>query len=250
MMKNLYIFATSCRPDAYINSIAYSIEHKDVGSIYVIVIDGHDYFCEEQEDGLMATEVFKNIIIQLQHLKNGKYMYFGKKSGGHKIVDLQNKNHIYIYEKCIKVINKSGHEGKVIEFSKLDKELKEFVDRGNCIFDVSTLKKILGIKVMMTLGSYGFRDVYSFELKKGQKFDQSDLYHNLIDSDSFIYRNLSSIIRQKSKSKFFLWAGIIFLILIPLCIIWKDSLIWPFLNISAMVASITSFLYIYLKEKK
>ena len=77
-MKKLYIFATSSRPDVYINAIAYSIEHMNVGAIYVIVISEHDYPEEEQKVQLMATDVLVNIILQLQALQQGNYIIFGR----------------------------------------------------------------------------------------------------------------------------------------------------------------------------
>ena len=80
-MKALYIFATSDRPDAYINAIAYSVEHLNVGSIYLIVISEHDYPEEEQEAQVMATGVLANILFQLQALRDGKYMTFSKAYG-------------------------------------------------------------------------------------------------------------------------------------------------------------------------
>ncbi len=258
--KTLYILATSRIPDAYINSIAYSVEHKDVGAISVIVIREHDYPEEQQDAELRATEVLANIITQLQNLKAGQYMYIDKETREEKKIPLQNTDHISIYGKCLDLIDRSGHQGKSFEHSKLVEKLRKFVDTGDCIFDVTSLKKNLLIDVFTTLVSFGFGDVYSFELKKEQKFDQTDLYHNIRGTDLFIFRNLirsepvTISVCQISKwtdavRSLFLAACILFLVLIPLSYIWKDSFILTILNIASMVGSIGGFGYLFLKEK-
>ena len=73
-MKLLYIFATSERPDAYINTLAYTLDHLQVASIFVIVISEHDYAEETREDELLASTVVANISEQLLALSIGTYI--------------------------------------------------------------------------------------------------------------------------------------------------------------------------------
>jgi len=259
-MKNLYIFATSYRPDAYVNTIAYAIEHLGVGSIYVIVISEHDYPEEEQKAQLMASGVLANIILQLQALEDRKYILFGKKPDENEYINLENIEGSSVYSKCLKVIEKSGTTGIAISLSTLATALKNYISKGNCIFDVTALKKNLLVDVVTTLISYSFSEVYSFELKKRPSFDQNDLYHNLRYGEFFIYRNLAisepvkSSMRRMSKwalrsKAIMIFTAIIAIIFIPVSLFWKQSPILTIFNASAIIASITSYLFLLVKDK-
>lgn len=260
VMKNLYIFATSYRPDAYINSIAYSIEHLGVGSIYVIVISEHDYPEEEQKAQLMASGVLANTVLQLQALKDNKYIIFREKSEENEYLDLKNTDGAGIYSKCLEIIEKSGSTGIAISLATLGITLKNYIKKGNCIFDVTALKKNLLVDVVTTLISYSFSDVYSFELKKRQTYDQKDLYHNLRHGESYIYRNLTvsepvkSSMRRISKwalrsKAIMIFTAVVALLFIPVSLFWKNSPILTIFNTAAVIASISSYLFLLVKDR-
>jgi len=258
-MKALYIFATSDRPDAYINAIAYSVEHLNVGSIYLIVISEHDYPEEEQEAQVMATGVLANILLQLQALKDGKYMTFSKAHGQNVASELENKEGIQFYSKYLEIINKSGTTGVVVPHSTLGTVLKNYIDNGNCLFDVSALKKNLLVDVVTILLSYNFSEVYSFELQKKPSFGQKDLYHNLKRDNSFAFRNLANsepvqnslrrISRWTLRARaIFMYTAIVALIFIPISIFWKDSSAVIVFNSAAIIAGIGSYLYMFVRK--
>ena len=119
-MKSIYIFATSERPDAYINTLAYAIDHLQITEIYIIVISEHDYAEEVREDNLLASTVVSNINIQLQALVKGQYIEKWEDLITGTTVPLQNQKTRGVYERCLKAINKSGTTGRVIPISDLD----------------------------------------------------------------------------------------------------------------------------------
>ncbi len=259
-MKPLYIFATSERPDAYINTLAYSLDHLQVTSIFVIVISEHDYDEEVSEGELLASTVVANISEQLSVLSVGKYIDTWSNSGNRHIIELQNQTKIDIYKRCLEAMNQSGTTGKVIPLSNLDNTLKAYVSNSSCVIDVSALKKNLLVDVVATLLSIGFSDVYSFELKKKQRYNDTDLYHNLTVNTDFIFRNiarsesvtrsLKRISRWEARAKaIMLFTALLAIIFVPLSLIWKDSYLLSALNIAAMIASIGSYLFLFVRER-
>lgn len=267
-MKTLYIFATSERPDVYINTFAYVLSHLQVTSIYVVVISEHDYPEEVEASKLLASTVVANIYRQLSELSNGNYVEFTRDSNSQsvqRVIPLQNRSDIEIYQRCLDTINQSGTStGIVIPLSDLDKKLREYVAKGSCIFDVSALKKNLLVDVVAILLSIGFSEVYSFELnplKKKQTYDQRDLYHNLQHNRDFIFRNLTTstpvklslrrIRRWSARSRAIMFfTAVMAALFIPLSIFWKESPLLTSLNIAAMIASIGSYLFLLVYERK
>src|SRR5947209_3908895 len=142
-MSTLYIFATSERPDAYINTVAYAIEHRQATAIYIIVISEHDYAEEMQESELLASTVTSNINEQLRNLLAGKYIEKWSVPNNRDIVPLENKSNLEVYKRCLETMNRSGTTGIVVPLSNLDSRLRGYVLEGNCIVDVSALKKNL-----------------------------------------------------------------------------------------------------------
>lgn len=259
-MKPLYIFATSERPDAYINTLAYSLEHLQVTAIHVIVISEHDYAEEVREDELLASTVVSNISEQLRALSSGKYIKNWNDSSGRVTVPLTNKSNVEVYKRCLEAMNKSGTTGIVVPLSDLDKTLRSYISKGSCIIDVSALKKNLLVDVVATLLSIGFSGVYSFELKKKQTYDQADLYHNLRVSDDFVFRNLARsdsvtrslhrISRWTARSQaIMIFTAVLAMVFIPLGLVWKESNLLSAFNIAAMAASIGSYLFLFVRER-
>lgn len=260
-MKPLYIFATSERPDAYINTLAYSLDHLQVTAIYIIVISEHDYAEEVREGKLLASTVVSNISEQLSALSSGRYIKSWSAPDVRPTDTLQVRASTDVYRRCLEAMNKSGTTGIVIPLSNLDRTLRAYVSKSSCVIDVSALKKNLLVDVVATLLSIGFSEVYSFELKKRQAYDQTDLYHNLRVNEDFIFRNLARsesvtkslhrISRWSARSQaLMLFTALLAAIFIPLSFIWKDSSLLSALNIAAMAASIGSYLFLFVNERK
>ena len=87
-----------------------------------------------------------------------------------------------------------------------------------------------------------------------------DLYHNLRYGESFMFRNLadSSLVKNSLRRisrwtlrtrTIFILTGIIALIFIPLSIFCKNSPLLTVLNNFAIIASLGSYLYLFVKEK-
>lgn len=167
MSKTLYTFATSERPDAYINALSHAIAHHEVTTFHVIVISEHDYK-DISESKVWATNVISQISNQLSMLSKGKYL--DDKTGS--AIPLKSTEDIDTYERCLETINKSGTTGIVIPLNELDKQLRLYASKGQCLFDVSALKKNLLVDVVAVLLSVNFSDVYSFELHKKPQYDQ------------------------------------------------------------------------------
>lgn len=260
-MKPLYIFATSERPDAYINTLAYAIDHLQVTSIFIIVISEHDYAEESRDDDLLASTVVTNISEQLRSLSVGHYVKTWNAINVRPTEPLQNQAHIDVYKRCLEAMNQSGTTGIVIPLLTLDDTLRSYVSGGSCIIDVSALKKNLLVDVVATLLSIGFSEVYSFELKKKQTYDQTDLYHNLRANEDFIFRNLAKsdsvtrslqrISRWSARAQaIMLFTVILAAVFIPLSFLWRDSYLLSALNIAAMAASIGSYLFLFVRERR
>src|ERR1044072_5182411 len=138
-MNTLYIFATSERPDAYINTVAYAIEHRQATAIYIIVISEHNYAEEMQESELLASTVVANINEQLRKLSVGAYIEKWSGPNGRVASTLQNLANLDVYKRCLEAMNRSGTTGIVIPLSNLDNTLRGYVSRSSCIVDVSAL---------------------------------------------------------------------------------------------------------------
>jgi hypothetical protein len=259
-MNTLYIFATSERPDPYINVLAYTIAHLQISSIFVIVISEHDYAEEAREDKVLASTVVANISEQLRALAGGQYLEFSNEQHKRRVVPLEGASGVGIYQRCLETMNQSGTTGIVIPLASLDNSLRKFVAKGKCIFDVSALKKNLLVDVVATLLSIGYSDVYSFELVKKPTYSQLDLYHNLKHNEDFLFRNLATsapvrlslqrIKKWSARSQaIILFTLVLAGVFIPLSFWWKESQLLVALNIAAMAASIGSYLFLLVRDR-
>lgn len=251
MPRILYTFATTDRPDVYINSLAYTIKHHSIDKFQIIVISEHGYSNEEDSD--KASKIFSSICNQLECLVDSKYYNHQSKS----TIEIDCDTHIY--EECLDVINEGGTTFIVIPGSKLEKKLKEYIKLGDAFFDVSALKKNLLIDVVSYFLSIGYRDVYSFELFKKATFDQGDLYHELGPKD-YKYRNLTnSDIVKNSMKRVTRWQARIkivailffltFIVLTLLPYLFGSTEVMSNLNILGFSITIASFLYIFVSDK-
>jgi hypothetical protein len=256
MKSTLYIFATSARPDAYINSIAHLASRQELGRVQVVVVAEHDYPRDEEEADL-ATEVLASVLGQLKALSRGAYLR-RQKDGSVTETVLPNGS-LEIYAKCLDVLNKHGNGCLSIPYSHLETRLIEIISKGGCLFDLSALKKYLLVDVVATLVAHDFSRVYTFELLKAPTFDERDLYHSLRKED-FIYRNLaeSSLVssslrhirRWSARSQFLLFATAILTGLFILARMFGSaSPVMDYMNGFAVVASIGSYLLQFVRGR-
>jgi hypothetical protein len=122
------------------------------------------------------------------------------------------------------------------------------------------LKKNLLVDVVATVLSLTFAEIYSFELRKPPKHDQSDLYHALYGSNDYVYGNLTtSMSVRKSLRRISRWSArakvvmvftaVLAAIFIPISLLWSDSKVLVIFNIAAMAASIGSYLFLLVRER-
>lgn len=257
-MTALYIIATSERPDAYINTIAYAIEHRGVSSVHFLVISEHDYKEDVEEGTVLASTVAGNVSRQLTALSEGKYFRTWTNTDLTSI-SLHGSDW-KIYSRCLDTLNRSGTTGRVIPLSKLDDSLREIAASGKRLIDVSALKKNLLVDVVATLLSIGFQDVYSFELRKAPTFDEDDLYHNLKHGDDFLFRNLATSESVKRSLKrigrwnsrvnvIVLVTVLLALVASPVSYFLKDSPSLMVLNTIASILGISSFLLFFIRNR-
>ncbi len=259
-MKTLYIFATSERPDVYVNTLSYCVDHLGIDAIQVVAISEHDYPEETQTSRILATTVVGNISRQLQELLRGKYAAFREGQEQPDITELRSPSGVGVYQRSLDAMNASGTTGIVVPLSELDRELRSYVAKGSCLFDVSALKKNLLVDVVATLLSIGFSEVYSFELRVKQTYGQADLYHNLAHGDDFVYRNLArSASVRESLNRIGRWSTraqavllftlVLALVFIPLSVWLKGSWLLTCLNVGSMIASVGSYLFLLVRDR-
>ena len=262
-MKKICIFATSDRPDLYINAITCAVQHLGVGAVIVIVIseyNEHNYLEDSQQPQLKATKVIGNISNQLDALQRGKYLSTTR-GGKLKESDLEITEGVGVYGKCLDVINQSGATGITIPHTHLQHAIRGYIYKGNCIFDVSALQKNLLVDVVSILLSYGFSDIYNFELKKTPSYGQEDLYHRLKQGESFEYRNLTISDPVQGCLRRISWwvapsrAILIFTVVfsatfVPVSIFWQESYLWTLFNVFTMIASLVSYFSLFLPDTK
>jgi hypothetical protein len=189
-MKALYIFATSDRPDPYVNTIAYAADHLHPSSVTIVVVSEAQLGDENvQRSSLLATAVTLRILEQLEALVQGKYVSFQKDEK--RVETLESSAGIEAYQRGLRSINQNLST-RLVGLRDLDGFLRNLVQEGNCIFDVTALKKNLLVDVVATLISLQFSEVYSFEILKKPTFGPSDLYHMLQPGDGYLFRNLAS----------------------------------------------------------
>lgn len=185
-----------------------------------------------------------------------KYKNFVK----NEITDLDNKTNINIYNKANNQINKTTPLARNIDYLELEEIIKNYIKKGNCIFDVSALKNNLLIDITFMLLANNFLEFYCFELTKKRNFGSEDLYHNLNIEEDFIYRKLSdskfvanSVNRISKFTVRFRWITIfavfILSIFFAISFFYEESDILHILKYIAVLVSFVSFLAIFIPEK-
>jgi hypothetical protein len=264
-MRTLYLFASSLRPDAYINSLAHTVETMSVSRVFIVTIrEGYDNNLgakepegKKNESEVLASTVFGRIEEQLRALCEGKYIE-NRKDGSQRIARLLNTEGISTYERCLAVMNHSATL-KAIPLVDLDQILRSFTREKNCIVDVTAVKKNLLVDIIAVLLSLSFSDVYNFELIKPQEFDQLDLWHNMRYSKDFVYNNLAaSKAVQNGLMRISRWSMRVQSVMlvsailaggfVALSLLRPESKALTLFNISAMVASVGSYIFLLVRR--
>ncbi|MDQ3011386.1 MAG: hypothetical protein M3X11_11865 [Acidobacteriota bacterium] len=184
--ETLFIFVTSDRPDVYINTTYYCVEHYGIKEIIYLGIT-KDKLKESSEEEYLKS-VRQRVIDQLTGLKDGKYSYWDKdeRRWKDKVVDVST----HYRSKYAAIAMMREPQVEVLVYDKLEAEIKEFlrIKGSDCIFDVSAISKSYLVDVYTLLLSQGASDIYAFELRKRPDFDERDLIHKLsIDEGNYGY---------------------------------------------------------------
>lgn len=204
MSKTLYLFVTSLRPDAYINSIVHCFQKKKITKAVLLYIDeGSDL----DKDASMAQEANLHIHALLEALVDGYYKERPKKSNstsskddtqedtmlreeyGDRITEI-----MHLYDDCRrKVVIGPYADGKDIPYAELRKRLEQiYNDDPESIFDVTAVgKEKLGdiFAVFLTLG---INNLHHFKIEPRMDFQNPwrNLIHNFRENETYRYVNL------------------------------------------------------------
>lgn len=172
-MTVLVIFATSQRPDAYVNAVTYGVQHLNVESLRVAVIAEVD---DARGDVIRrASDILSSIMTRLEELA-------AKGLGGSRLEP-------NVYGQTLSHLREVASMG--LEREVLHEQLSALRKHDRCIFDVTALRKDLLVDVTSLALADGFSDVFTFELRKQPTFDDRDLLHRLQVGTDYVYRNLS-----------------------------------------------------------
>lgn len=206
----LYVFATSDRPDVYINAIVYCLENEDF-SIKRIILSGisRDKVNKDKYE-LKLRLIKERILLQIDALQGGHYIPrfprpddFTDESKIREFND-QGRAEIRDSAKFIglstaaqrmyrKVSTLPEIDTKLLDYEKLDEYLS--ITRTNgFVFDLSGLVKSYMLEVYFLLSQKGSVDIYSFEIKRDERlYDETELIHNLdANNGDYEYQKLSS----------------------------------------------------------
>jgi hypothetical protein len=189
-IKIIYIFVTSDRPDVYINTIGYCIEHYSLRQITLLGIV-EDRGQKAKNLQYLAT-IRDRIQQQLSLLQEDRYLYKDQDDGKWKIkgIDIE-PYHRSRYAR----ISEHKIELHTIFYDSLDTEISNLlrVSDGKCLFDVSAILKRYLVDVYTLLLRKGVHDIYTFELQlQHRTYDERELIHNLsLDTKDYDYVQLS-----------------------------------------------------------
>lgn len=171
----LYIFVTSDTPDLYINIIGYCIEHYPVTKItFVGIVEDRG---QRERVRTSLSNIRERIRQQLTLLQQGEYLYRDQKTSEWQQRTLEIENYDKLrYSK----IAEHDIDIQVITYDSLDEELSNYINSGECMFDVSGVLKGYLIDVYTLLLIKKVENIYVFELRLPRRtYDDKELIHNL-----------------------------------------------------------------------
>lgn len=179
----LYIFATSVRPDPYINSIMHWMASGSVQQIVLVCIHEHGYGDEDSES--QASAVQSSIQELLTSLAGGVYT-----SSSSPDVPIP-ADQAARYRECLEKLVYIQVTSLGIRWNQLGDRVREFRHGRRSAFDVTALKKNLLVDIFALLLSEGEEGIFSFELVRPQTYGPDDLMGALSIAD-FNYRCLTA----------------------------------------------------------
>ncbi len=249
-MYTLYAFATSDRPEPYVNALCYCVLHKRVKSYKVVVV-------REPEAGtnqIRPATIYANIVRLLTALSRATYS--PNENFQPRPIGKPSDSAFDVYRAALDVLNSSGNSGPLeIPKTDLDQRLTSIIKDRHSILDVTALKNNLLIDVVANSLSFHFSELYTFDSFRKLSFDEKDLYHNLRDRD-FTFRNLTdgstvkaslTRIKRWSAGSRFLVVVTLFLLVVGLAIstLTPDSRYYAGFTLASIIASIGSFLFLF-----
>lgn len=191
-VKELYIFATSRRPDPYVNILVHVAQKFDLEHVHFIGIIEHDYQRESGEKHAAAIAGATRHL--LEDLAEGRYVDRGRRF---ELTDGESA----LYRRCLDRLKYVPMSSLGIRWSDLGCTLRKFQKGGGALFDVTALKKNLLVDTMALLLSGVETEVCVFELLKTPSFDVEDLIHKLTEDQDYKYRRLTDSRHVKEARK-------------------------------------------------
>ncbi len=180
-LTQLYIFATSVRPDPYVNTIMQWVSAGSIREITIVCVHEHGYPNESAQS--QATTVLANVQQLLAALAAGHY------PGSSAPASIAS-NEAQKYRDCLDKLQYVRMSGVGIRWSELGRRLQQYRGGGSAAFDVTALKKNLLVDAVTLLLSEGESNIFTFELIRPPSYDSRDLFAALSPSD-FSYRRLA-----------------------------------------------------------
>ena len=214
---SVYLFATSERPDQYLNPILHCLQYKNVSKVVFVHIKGLEHTNSNgstvKERGISAA-VLRNVQVLLDSLAlAGEYRYFiGKKSGERvKLQDYYSTEQLATIQNTYKQFldKEANWSHRDIEYLDLRKELANIYrkERGS-IFDVTAINKRYLGDILAAGIIEGLKEIYTFDLKITPNFDEpwKMLFHEFLTEkqkgDCYQYVNIvnTPIFRESASS--------------------------------------------------
>ncbi len=182
--KPLYIFATSERPDQYLNPILHCIDNENITKVVLVNIVGKTPDGTASDKGISDT-VLRNVQVLWEGLARlGKYRFFvGKRKDEQVDLALHTDNVDTIKNFYSRMLEKKiKWEHTDIEYLRLKDELERIIaEHPRALFDVTAFDKSM-IGDMVSIGIVSkIQSINTFDLTVRPDFDEpwNTLYHNL-----------------------------------------------------------------------
>ncbi|MBD2898406.1 hypothetical protein amrb99_73760 [Actinomadura sp. RB99] len=246
--NRLYIFASSDRPDPYVNVLVHALSTYPLVEVRFIGIREHEYSNEQVDGRVNAT--LTAVYARLEELASGL--------SGEDYSPSVDMNGRALYRTCLEKLEDVQVGASVISWPELDQRLGRLAAHGRPMFDVTTLKKNLLMDVVALLLSRDCSDVFNFELLKAPNYDERDLIHALRPNE-YKYRSIAEsrhieAARRRMVSRSMTFRSIAWLTLAITGIVAAVQIFFPngwgqaAVTVIATATSIAAWLYFFRRE--
>jgi hypothetical protein len=269
MSRTLYIFVTSERPDAYLNSVVHCLKYEEIVNITFVHIVGLESSTFRMQGNLekgISFKVSQNAHVLLHNLAyDGEYTYFDNEEERKrvKLLEVYNEEQSKVdeirrfYQECLDVKTWTHRD---ISYNGLRKEIARIKkQQPDSMFDVTAIgKQYLGDIIAICIIE-GIDNLHTFSAKRKPDFDnpwrmlihelrdgQKYEYINIINTDIFSDCSKSILVRTLPVTISIGIVGIIFLIISTISWLYGDDnlLLQIFGNIG-IAAGILSVLLVF-----